>query len=133
MYDAHQGLADKWSRVQYGLGIPSVALAAVAGTSALSDFDHSNVVAGIFALAAAVLTALLTWLNPQELSQRHGHAAQAFLSLSLRARRLARRLDSVDDESLTNGLEALESEFDDLVAKSPNVSLRRITRADEDN
>jgi hypothetical protein len=125
MYLAHQHYADRWLRVHYGLGIPSVALAAVAGTSALSDFDRSNLVAGSLALVVAVLTSLLTWLNPQETGQRHARAAQAFLTLSLRARRLRQGFGSGDATARKSELESLTADFDDLTASSPNVSLTR--------
>ncbi len=54
----HRDNSRYWEKVNYGLGIPAVVAATVAGTSAFSDFDQHNVVAGVLALVSAVLTAL---------------------------------------------------------------------------
>jgi hypothetical protein len=55
-------LARRRRRLHYGIGIPAVALASLAGAAALSDL--SRVLAGICALGAAVLTSLQTFLRP---------------------------------------------------------------------
>lgn len=55
-------LARRRRRLHYGIGVPAVVLAALAGAAALSELSPG--VAGGCALAAAVLTALQTFLRP---------------------------------------------------------------------
>lgn len=125
----HQEKADFWQRLHFALGIPSVVLAAVAGTSALSDFDNSNILAGVLALVVAILSALLTWLNPQDVAQRHARAAQGFLTISLRARRFERvGLGNEDDAARASAWDSLTAALDELTASSPNVSLIKLTK-----
>jgi hypothetical protein len=114
------------SKVHLGLGVPSVALAAIAGTSALAEFDNSNLIAGLLALTVAVLSALATWLNPNRTAELHRRASGRYHSICGRARRL-HRIDlyagrSLDDLRLT--LYELASEFDDQVANSPALPRR---------
>jgi hypothetical protein len=117
----HKLAADFWARVHLILGIPSVALAAAAGTSALAEFDNSNLIAGVLALAVAVLSALATFLNPNRTAELHRRASAKYHSICSRARRLY-RIDpyagrSLDDLRLT--LIELTDEFDAQVASSP--------------
>ena len=73
-----------------GLGLPSGVLAALAGTSALAEFDKSNLVAALLALAVAVLTALSTFLNPNRTAELHRKASDMSHAISASARQLPR-------------------------------------------
>jgi hypothetical protein len=55
-------LARRRRGLHYGIGVPAVVLAALAGAAALAEL--SSVIAGLCALAAAVLTGLQTFLRP---------------------------------------------------------------------
>jgi hypothetical protein len=59
--DATGRAARRWRRLHYGLGGPAAVIAAVAGVSAV---QNDATLAGISAIASAVLTSLMTWLNP---------------------------------------------------------------------
>lgn len=78
---AHAERLAVWRRMHLGLGVPAVAFAAIAGTSALAGFDHSNVIAGVLALIVAVLTGLLTFLRPEQATQEHERAVKGYQSL----------------------------------------------------
>ncbi len=52
-----------WENVQLGLGIPTVIFAAIASASA---FKEEIMAAGVLAMAASVLSAISTFLNPSE-------------------------------------------------------------------
>jgi hypothetical protein len=60
--NAWSELARRRRRLHYAIGIPAVLLAGIAGATALSDLSH--ILAGIFALVAAALTSLQTFLRP---------------------------------------------------------------------
>jgi hypothetical protein len=129
----HKLASDFWMKVHLGLGLPSIALAAIAGTSALAEFDNSNLIAGLLALAVAVLSALATWLNPNRTAELHRRASARYHSICRRARQL-HRIDpyagrSLDDLRLT--LYELAAEFDEQVASSPALP-RRYTGVHEE-
>jgi hypothetical protein len=123
---AHRRAADFWNRTHYTLGLPSAVLAAVAGTSALSNFDHSNFVAGILALLVAVLTGLTTWLNPHRTADLHRTASNAYLALGSRSGRLW-RIDAFanrsNDELRLTVYEIAEA-LDKADAESPHLPAR---------
>jgi len=75
--------ADRWSRYRYWLGIPSVALSAVAGAAFIKEY--AQVAVGLAALIT-VLTALMTFLT-QPYQVRSGSCAQVLLCLQNRRQR----------------------------------------------
>ena len=126
---AHRAAADYWTRIHYALGLPAVVLSAVAGTSALAEFDGSNVIAGALALIVAALTGLSTFLNPQKNAQDHQRAARRYDALDTRARRFIFS-DLVDRSKSDAALQKQFRELDEskLAAdeESPHVSRRRL-------
>ena len=76
-------LAERRRRLHYGIGIPAVLLASLAGAAALGDLSH--VLAGLCALAAAALTGLQTFLRPD--------------SGAIRAREQAVGWEEIDDDA----------------------------------
>ncbi len=60
----HFYAAQFWSKFHYSIGVPTVIMSAIAGASALSQFDNHNVIAGVLAIIVATLTALNTFMNP---------------------------------------------------------------------
>jgi hypothetical protein len=121
----HARSADRWENLNYYLGVPIVVLSAVASASALTDFDRSNVVAGVLALVVAVLSAVATRLNAQKASELHRTAAAKYETLDLRARSLVAdlQLGEQGDEVLT-GIRKLEEEQAKLIVESPPCSQR---------
>lgn len=126
----HFNAADSWRRLNYGLGIPAVTMSAVAGLSAFADFDKSNVVAGILALLVAVLTAISTFLNPEEQAAAHHAAGSKFNSLKNRCRLFATTSTArVSISDLARQLRELSDERDDLNESSPPIPGRAFRRA----
>ena len=80
---AHRMATSVWRWLYLALGVPTTALAAVAGGSALA---HYRVVAAVFALAAAVSSALMTFLNPAMQVADHRKAAGRYQAIENRAR-----------------------------------------------
>jgi hypothetical protein len=119
----HRRAAEFWGRVHLGLGLPSVVLAALAGTSALAEFDNSNLIAAILALAVAVLSALSTFLNPSGTADLHRKASDVYHSICARARQLT-TIDPRSDDEIRQSVYELTKEFNDQIAASPQLSSR---------
>jgi hypothetical protein len=79
--EGHYEDAKRWARIHFLIGIPASLFSAVAGASALAQFDNHNVVAGILAIIVAVLTALATFLNPNERASTYHASGDKFNAL----------------------------------------------------
>ncbi|MEW6246599.1 MAG: SLATT domain-containing protein [Nitrospirota bacterium] len=109
-----------WGNVHLGLGIPTVVIAAITSASA---FKEEIVAAGVLAIAASVLSAIPTFLNPSKRSQLHHQAGAKYNSLRNRIR-MFRDLDPKSEAGETDLLKLLKSlaqERDDLNLSSPQI------------
>jgi hypothetical protein len=79
--EEHFIAACRWSKYHWILGLPTAALAVLSGSSALSQFDNHNILAGIFAMAAALLAAVSTFLNPNQRASCHLNAGNNYRKL----------------------------------------------------
>jgi hypothetical protein len=95
---AHFAMATVWARLHYALGVPSAILAAAAGVSALKHFPE---IAAAMAIGAAILTTLMTFLDPEKARSEH-HAAGIRYSV-LRGK--LRRLYEIDLKTTTSPLD----------------------------
>ena len=77
----HFYAAQFWTNIHLWIGIPTAVLAAIAGGSALSQFDYHELIAGILALVAAALIAIATFLNPNERAATHLRAGNQYNAL----------------------------------------------------
>src|SRR5947208_9613057 len=80
---AHRIATSAWRRIYFVLGVPTTVLAAVAGASALA---HYRIVAAVFALAATVASALMTFTNPAAQVAEHRDASGRYRAVENRAR-----------------------------------------------
>jgi len=76
----------RWTCLHLWLGGISVALSAIAGASALSQFDYHNIVAGIISIIVAGLTAVITFINPNDRASIHKKSGNMYSSLKNDAR-----------------------------------------------
>ena len=67
----HFAAARFWTNFHLWIGLPTAVLAGIAAASALAQFDHSNIVAGILSIIVAGLSAVMTFLNPNEKANVH--------------------------------------------------------------
>jgi len=109
---SHFYAGQRWTNVHLWLGIPAAILAAIAGASALSEFQSHNMVAGILSIVVAALIAVATFVNPNERAITHKNAGNKYNSLRNRARifyaielpvendpnKSAEKLKSLDDQ-----------------------------------
>lgn len=109
-----------WSKVHFALGIPTVVLAVISGSSALTTFDSHTAVAGILAIVTAVLAGISTFLNPNQRANYHLNAGNEYRKLRNEAR-IFREIDLAksSDEEASEQIKKLSSRRDALNESSP--------------
>jgi len=115
----HFSMATVWRRIHLALGIPSVIAAALSGMAALK----ANAPVAVFlAVISAVLTALLTFLNPQAMAAAHHRAGIKYSDLRGRLRRLYELdLSSSDLPAVKQRLIGLAEEKTKVMTESPHI------------
>jgi len=87
--NAHYKAARRWSRMHYLLGVSAVILAAITGFFSFAQpFPNKDIVVGILATVVAALSALITFLIPNDKAAVHHTAAIKYDALKERARSL---------------------------------------------
>ena len=117
---SHFNAEDTWVHRHYWLGIPSTILAAAAGATLIRSQPE---LASVCALAASLLTGLMTFLKPNERAALHRAAAGQFLALRNDAR-LFREVELLQAERLNElpeRLKALSAARNELNQKSPSI------------
>ena len=110
--------------LNHWLGIPSAVLAAIAGTTAFTTFQHHEWVTAVIALSASVLTSLLTFIDPYKKASVHHRIGRGFEALYHDAGILARfevERDNPNLPGLDAKLEALVTKFNELLQSSPGL------------
>ena len=118
---AHFNAAARWTRWNYGFGIPSVGLSAAAGAAFFQDYA---VIAGAMSSAVTVLTALMTFLKPSEKAADHKNSGDQYLSLRNDAR-VFREIELTqvgDDASAIAGMNGFTTRRNELNQASPAFS-----------
>jgi hypothetical protein len=118
----HFYAAQFWTNLHLWFGIPATIMAAVSGASALSQFDNHQIIAGILAILVAALSAVSTFINPNEKANIHHSAGNRYNSLKNRARIFSEIDMNLDtDENLLKKFRSLSTERDELNEKSPQI------------
>lgn len=113
-----------WVDVNLWLGGMSAVLAAIAGTSALSQFDYHNIVAGSLSIIVAGLAAVITFINPNERASVHQKAGNKYNALRNDARIFYDiEIKEIDDKTAIDDLK----EFNDRRNKL-NIESHQIPR-----
>lgn len=117
---SHFNAESTWERRHYWLGVPATALAAIAGATLIRSQPE---LASIFALAASLLTGLMTFLKPNERATMHRTAAGQFLALRNDARffREIELLQTDRLDELSEKLKTLSATHNELNQKSPSI------------
>jgi hypothetical protein len=105
------------------VGIPMVVIAAVAGAAALAKFDANGLIAGLLSIGVAVLSAVQTFLNPNERVSAHMNTGNSYDAL-LNKVRIFWTIECWQigsDEILTESLRHFVNEKDDLNRKAPQL------------
>jgi len=119
----HFYAAQKWASVHLWLGVPAAILAAIAGASALSQFENHNIIAGVLAIIVSALSAVATFLNPNEKSILHHNSGNQYNNLRNSARIFSEiNLDLLSKEDdILHELKKLNEQRSELNQKSPQI------------
>ena len=133
----HLDAAQTWETVHFVVGCTCAVLSAIAGASALAQFDYHNVVAGLLSILVATLTAGLTFVRPDERSSAHSTFGRQYSRLRNAARIFYEvEIPGTDDDAeLTKRLAELNEERDSLNAEAPQIpswAFRRARRGIEE-
>lgn len=116
LFLGHYITSSIYGYVNFWLGVLNTVLSTIAGASALSQLGVSNSITGVLAILVAILSALLTFLNPGERGRFHHEAGVKFEPLYVRVSELR---DILSDESVSvevtgKELGALEKKYSEL-------------------
>jgi hypothetical protein len=117
----HFDSAQYWSIFHLLLGLPMVILSGFAGASALAQFDRGHVVAGSLSIGVAVLSAIMTFLNPNEKASKHSSVGNEYDALMNKVR-IFWSIDCWREESdqvLTKELKYFSEQKDKLNQSAP--------------
>lgn len=119
---SHQLMAEHLSSVHRSLGVLTICITAIAGTTTLLATlgDVSKILLALFTLLAAVLASLQTFLKLEERTNLHRITGASYGHVR-RKLELAMALDSSEKE---NRLKEAESELNKLATESLIVSKR---------
>lgn len=116
----HFAAAHAWANFHLMIGIPIVILAAVAGCTFI---NNNSLIAGILSLIVAVLSAVMTFLNPNERSSSHLNAGNSYDALQNETR-IFRTIDCWREDSeqiLTERLKNFSNQKGKLNQGSPQI------------
>ena len=112
----HYCASSRWKKLHWVLGGIVAGLAAIAGGSAFAD---APTITAVLSTIAAVMVALVTFFNPNDITDRHKSAAGKYHALRNQARRFKQidMLMSTDLQALRAKVEALADRRDELNAE----------------
>jgi hypothetical protein len=124
--DRHDSAARRYEGRRSGLGVPTIVLSTVVGTSVFASLGHSpatwaKVSVGLLSVTAALLSALQTFFDYPGRAERHRMAAAKYKTV---IRELEEFL-AMPDPSATRDhawLDALRQRFDALEEETPVVA-----------
>lgn len=125
-------LANLWSSTHLYIGLPNTALATLAGVSALSDLGVPKALTALLSITVAVLTALVTFLNPTAKYSSYHSAAQRYQAIADKYLILALKSDSIPEQNLLDELVILNGEYNKVMESSPVVPSWAYKRAKQD-
>ncbi len=111
-----------WVNTNLWLGGIAAVLSAIAGASALSQFDYHNIVAGSLSIIVAGLTAIITFINPNERASVHQKAGNRYNALRNDTRIFYDiELSEIDDKKATEDLKKLNDRRNKLNLESHQI------------
>lgn len=125
-------LANLWSSTHLYIGLPNTALATLAGVSALSDLGVPKALTALLSITVAVLTALVTFLNPTAKYSSYHAAAQRYQAVADKYLILALKSESIPEQNLLDELVILNGEYNKVMESSPVVPSWAYKRAKQD-
>jgi hypothetical protein len=132
----HYECGNRYSRLNYLLGIPTIVLSTAVGTAVFASLNkqasgNDKVILGLISIAAAVLASLQTFLSFAERANRHRITGAKYGAI----RRTLEKLKTVhphDEVVLRRELDAIQKAMDDLAESAPHVPTRLKQRIDNE-
>ncbi|HYW20003.1 MAG TPA: SLATT domain-containing protein [Nodularia sp. (in: cyanobacteria)] len=119
---SHYEAAKTFERINYWLGIPSVILSTIVGTSIFATIGESvdtkaQIMVGLVSVVAAALAGLQTFLRFSERAEKHRAVAARYGALRREIEEFLSVGESITRESLT----PVRQSIDRLAEEAPNV------------
>ena len=128
----HNVAANRYDRIHWYIGIPTMVLMIIAGSMALSPFENLHVIAGIIAIISAGFATAMLFIHPNEQANIHRHVANRYRTLQNKARFFyeieVENLES--DAELTSRISELSMMRDELNLISPAIRDQTLRHAD---
>jgi len=121
---AHHLAASHYSRMHLMLGIPVVILTTVVGATVFSTLEVGThiiikVIIGIFSVAAAIISALQTFLKYSELAEKHKNAAAKYGALRRELDEIKLTINNISDFKEVS--KDFRSRWDCVVSETPTI------------
>ncbi|MES3005395.1 MAG: SLATT domain-containing protein [Patescibacteria group bacterium] len=116
----HFAAARIWTNFHMCIGLPMVILSVIAGASLLKEHV---LISGVLSIIVAVLSGIMTFLNPNERASKHFSAGNHYDSLQVKAR-IFRTIDcwrEPSDQVLTDRLATYLDHREKLKQGSPQI------------
>lgn len=118
----HFYTAQSWSNINLWLGCFSAFFSAIAGASAMSQFCYHDILAGGLSMIVAGLTAIITFINPNEKASTHQKAGNNYSALRNDIRIFYDiEIDKADDEQTVGELKKLNDRRNKLNIESYQI------------
>ncbi|EOK5956619.1 SLATT domain-containing protein [Vibrio parahaemolyticus] len=128
---AHYYSADSFNHRKYWLGVPTVILTTLVGTSVFATISQDStetwvkICLGLASVAAALLASLQTFLGDSERSEKHRVAGAKYGALGRELEYILTIEQDITEECFNN----LRAKLDELALESPNNQLKVYRRA----
>lgn len=111
-----------WSNLHLWIGIPASIMAAIAGASALSQFDYHEIIAGVLAIVVSAFSAVATFINPNEKAKEHLALGNMYNNLRKESRTFCNiDADMCSENDLLVKLKSLSQQQNDLNSRPIQV------------
>ena len=123
---AHYVCANRFSKRNFWLGMPAIALSTIVGTAIFSSLGGMKIpiplqfIIGCISIFAAVLTSLQTFFGYAERADRHRVAGAEYGAIR-RSLELLKTIPAENVEQLKNSLESIKQNMDLLAKETPEV------------
>lgn len=121
----HYACGNHFSRLNYWLGVPTIALTTMVGTAVFTSLDNQaignyKIIIGIISILASVLAALQTFLGYSQRAEKHRLTASGYAAIR-RELELLKTSPIQDTGELTNKLESIKIHLDHLAESAQEV------------
>lgn len=127
---AHYYSAGDFGARKYFLGVPTVVLTTLVGTSVFATLQEQpgywvQVLVGLASVTAALLSGLQTFLGDAERSEKHRTAAAQYGALGRELECYLSKKDEIPEEQLSS----LRDSLNRLAIESPNIPIKTYRKA----